>query len=252
MNTLYDMSNQIEGISFGYRCSSASFLTKKGIRTCSMPFDWLVSRLSVIQHCIENQFQEFLTVSNYEKKFTKTFYHSNSTDNSQFICDEIVYVNNYYQPQTNPNPLNTYQYYLGINHRTITEPEDIEYYKRCISRLYECLRTSSPHKKIYLHIAPVMTKEHWNQNEQSIMEEAIEFNQFIMNQSVNPLYGVIFFLILGTTDETKILKMKDIENTKIYIMETNSRFVDGGECFMGENANEMLLINSILDDLISF
>jgi hypothetical protein len=97
-----------------------------------------------------------------------------------------------------------------------------------------------------------MTKQLWNVNEQSIMEEAIEFNQFIINQSVNPLYGIIFFLILGTTDETKILKLKDIENTKIYIMETNSRFVDGGECFMGDNANEMLLINSILDDLISF
>ncbi len=43
------MLNTVEGISFGFRCSSASLLTKKGIRTYSMPFDWLVSRLSVIE-----------------------------------------------------------------------------------------------------------------------------------------------------------------------------------------------------------
>jgi hypothetical protein len=46
--------------------------------------------------------------------------------------------------------------------------------------------------------------------------------------------------------------MKEMENAKLIIMETNSAFIDGGECFMGENTNETQLINSILDDFISF
>ena len=246
------MLNTVEGISFGFRCSSASLLTKKGIRTYSMPFDWLVSRLSVIHHCIETNFEEFLDVCNYEKKYTKTFYHSNTTDDSQFICDETVYVNSYYQPPWKKHPINTYQYWLGINHRNIKDPEDIDYYKRCIARMEEFLYTLSPTKKIYLHISPVMTQEEWTKAEESKIKECVQFNQFICNESVNPLYGIMFLLVLGNTNETKILKMKEMGNAKLFIMETNAAFIDGGECFMGENTNETQLINSILDDFISF
>lgn len=38
-------------ISFGHRCSTASFI--QNLKTESYPFDWLVSKLDIIKDCIE-------------------------------------------------------------------------------------------------------------------------------------------------------------------------------------------------------
>ena len=46
-------------ISFGYRCSSATFIQKLNLKTESYPFDWIVSKLDVIKDCIETNFVHF-------------------------------------------------------------------------------------------------------------------------------------------------------------------------------------------------
>jgi hypothetical protein len=38
-------------ISFGHRCSSASFIQNLNLKTESYPFDWLVSKLDIIKDC---------------------------------------------------------------------------------------------------------------------------------------------------------------------------------------------------------
>jgi hypothetical protein len=55
--------------SLGFRCSSASLIKSLGLKNESYPFDWLVSRLSVIQHCIESDFVEFLNLDNYKRQW---------------------------------------------------------------------------------------------------------------------------------------------------------------------------------------
>ena len=48
-------------ISFGHRCSSASFIQNLNLKTESYPFDWLVSKLDIIKDCIETKFVHFFT-----------------------------------------------------------------------------------------------------------------------------------------------------------------------------------------------
>jgi hypothetical protein len=49
-------------VSLGYRCSSAALLKKLQLKNESYPFDWLVSRLSVIEDSIQSGFKEFLNI----------------------------------------------------------------------------------------------------------------------------------------------------------------------------------------------
>ena len=60
-------------ISFGHRCSSASFIRLLNLKSESYPFDWLVSKLDVIKDCIETKFVHFLDINNYITQNTETF-----------------------------------------------------------------------------------------------------------------------------------------------------------------------------------
>ena len=149
-------------LSFGYRCSSAGILKLLQIKTESHPFDWIVSRLPVIQHCLETDFHHFIQdVSNtYCFHDTKTIhYDTNHPENDLFICDEKVYYNTYYltftiSPFHTTFPLSvpedTYAYPLLLNHHNIFESEIQSYFIRCIGRLKQQL--SLPHRKMYLYI----------------------------------------------------------------------------------------------------
>ena len=83
-------------ISFGHRCSSASFIQNLNLKTESYPFDWLVSKLDIIKDCIETKFVHFLNVNNYITQNTETL---NIIDNAKtHICNEVAQVNIYYEP----------------------------------------------------------------------------------------------------------------------------------------------------------
>jgi len=47
-------------ISLGQNCSTAWFLQAVGKRTCSTPFDWIFTSAQIIEHCIRDDFREFL------------------------------------------------------------------------------------------------------------------------------------------------------------------------------------------------
>ena len=136
-------------ISLGYRCSSAGILKSLGLKTESYPFDWLVSRLPVIEDCIQTDFREFLSPDNY-KCTTGVTNNYTSTDpaSQQWICNESFCFNEYYErPQSQienmkyylPQPISTerdaYGYKLMMNHRNIkTNKSDQEYFARCVER----------------------------------------------------------------------------------------------------------------------
>jgi hypothetical protein len=106
--------------SLGFRCSSASIIKELGLKFESYPFDWLVSRLHVIRHCIETDFAEFMNKENYVFRITKTYEMASS--DKQFICDEHIMLNRFYQPPNLMEFENTYQAHLATNHHNITEP----------------------------------------------------------------------------------------------------------------------------------
>lgn len=222
--------------SLGFRCSSASILKKMNLKTESYPFDWLISDLSVIRHCIETDFQEFVNPSHYEKKYTNTYEMAESRQG--FVCDEHLMVNRFYQPLYLMNEENTYQYKLAMNHHNITEPKDAEYYSRCIQRFRELLQKDTP--KRFLHICPLVTLEKYDAEKEEILTKCQSFDSFLS------LKGLYFILVKDKKNPSEcrgeLIHESHTTGSKIFVLYVNPHFVDAGETFMGEYEQEVLFI----------
>lgn len=53
-------------ISIGGQCVTSGLLQTFGLRLTSYPFDWLFSSLRMIEHCLRDDFSEFLNPAQYE------------------------------------------------------------------------------------------------------------------------------------------------------------------------------------------
>jgi len=232
--------------SLGFRCSSAAILKRMGLKHESFPFDWLISRLSVIRHCMETDFTEFLNLSNYQRKYSNTYEMADSR--SGFICDEHLMVNLYYQPVDQPDPENTYKWYLAMNHHNILEQKDTEYYERCVQRYRELMTFDEP--KIYLHICPLITLEKYNTTKENIFHELTSFDNFIYNFTNGTSLGLFFIMVRDDTGEhsknSGLFFTSLKTNTKIYIIYTNNQFIDAGESFMGNCHEEREYIEQVI------
>ncbi|MGL4759107.1 MAG: DUF1796 family putative cysteine peptidase, partial [Patescibacteria group bacterium] len=90
-------------ISLGCACNTSLYLKELGLKTYSLPYDWIFSNLDMIEHTIEDNFQSFL---DRQLMFTR-----------------------------NPKQAG-HQYYhdMLFNHRNPKDnQEDYDYYQRCIN-----------------------------------------------------------------------------------------------------------------------
>lgn len=232
-------------ISFGYRCSVASILKKHNLRQESLPFDWLISRLHVIKDCIETNFNNFLKIENYEKRHTNTYSTKDANDN--FICDEFLNVNLFYQPIEKHNEENTYQYHLAMNHHNIFDEKDHLYYQRSIERFNGVFYDQSK-RKTYIHIYPLALA---TSSIRDTLEEIQNFHSFLLSKTTN-INGIFFILMRG--DKSCYLSEK-IEFGKenyisIYVIKTNPHFFDAGSIFMGNSHEETEMIENIILSLV--
>ena len=53
-------------VSLGTHCYTSWLLKQDGLKRYSGPFDWIFSTLAMVQHCIEDDFREFLNTAHYE------------------------------------------------------------------------------------------------------------------------------------------------------------------------------------------
>jgi hypothetical protein len=246
--------------SVGFRCSTAGILKKLGLKTESYPFDWLISRIYVIRHCIENNFVEFINSNNYEKRITKT-YNNKDTDNEGFICEEHILFNRFYQHDNKMGEINTYQYNLAMNHHNIMEEKDNQYYRRCIERFQSLLCLNQP--KMFIHITPLIVKD-IEYNIQYYFDECIDFYYFMKKQNniihsqhhpdeeqqqIIGLFYIIVKDLLETHPKMNVIyeNHEQYSKCRIYVLYTNSDFIDAGETFMGNyNEEEQMIKNTIL------
>lgn len=220
-------------ISFGHRCSSASFIQNLNLKTESYPFDWLVS------NCIETKFVHFLNVNNYITQNTETF---NMIDNSKtHICNEVAQVNIYYE--TDIQNRQTYNYKLALNHHNLNN--DSEYYQRCINRLYELFETDI--QKYYLYFHPIMGINNFQNNKENILNEFDNFNQYIIKKTKN-IFG-IYFILIRYNENIKSIKLKETQNYNVFALYCNDNFLDGGSPFMGNYSIEQKEVLSILKNI---
>jgi hypothetical protein len=223
-------------ISFGHRCSSASFIQKLGLKTESYPFDWLVSKLDVIKDCIETKFVHFLNVNNYITKNTETV---NIIDNTKtHIHNEVALVNTYYEKDL--QNIQTYNYKLAFNHQNIIN--DYEYYLRCINRLYELFKSDI--QKYYLYFHPIMGINDFKNNKENILNEFHNFNQYIIKKTKN-IFG-IYFILIRHNENIKSIKLKETQNYNVFVLYCNDNFLDFGGPFFGNHNIEQEEVLSIL------
>jgi hypothetical protein len=261
--------------SLGYRCTSAGILKSLGLKAESYPFDWMVSRLPIIEHCVKNDFVEFLNQDNYTNKTPSATYDYPTKDpeSRQWICDESIRINEFYRTPTIGSMhlhlapyLNVdhdaYSHHLMMNHHDITEEKDHEYYKRCINRWLNMRQSSG--KKLSLYIHPTLFLEHFNQIREDLQAEIRKFHRLIF-KVCNPSLG-------GTNDEVYdgiyIIPVKTpydypthhcakyvleeqpddafTPNCRICILWTNPRFIDAGEIFMGDCSTETYVVTDYI------
>jgi hypothetical protein len=223
-------------ISFGHRCSSASFIKKLNLKTESYPFDWLVSKLDIIQDCIETKFVHFLNVNNYIKQHTETF---NMIDNQKtHIRNEVAQVNIYYE--TDRQNIQTYNYKLALNHYNLNN--DYEYYKKCIIRLYELFKTDI--QKYYLYFHPIMGINDFQNNKENILNSFENFNKYIIGKTKN-IFG-IYFILIKHNEKIKSITLKKSHNYTVFVLYCNDNLLDGGAPFMGNHNIEQEEVLSIL------
>jgi hypothetical protein len=223
-------------ISFGHRCSSASFIEKMNLKTESYPFDWLVSKLDVIQDCIETRFIHFLNKDNYIIKNTETF--NRVDDKTTPILYEVAHINTYYE--TDIHNIQTYNYKLAMNHHTINN--DYEYFQRCINRLYDLFESDI--QKYYLYFHPIMGIHDFQKNRETILHDFDTFHQYIIGKT-NNIAG-IYFLLIRHSHETKSIKLKETSTCSIFVLYCNDEFLDAGPPFIGNCHEEYEEVISIL------
>ena len=248
-------------LSLGYRCSSAGIIKSLGLKTESYPFDWLVSRLPIIEHCIQTDFLEFLNPDNY-KCATGVTNNYTSTDpaSQQWICNESFCFNEFYEvPQLQqermkyyfPQPISperdAYGYKLMMNHRNIKKSQtDHEYFARCVERW----KPISAKKRLALYIHPVIFYEEFL----SIKSELIgELKRAYQSISITHPHDGIYIIPVKTPFEYPtnhcckyVLEEQPDDpmfpRCRICILWTNLNFIDAGEIFMGNSYVETYVV----------
>lgn len=273
-------------VSLGYRCSSAGILKSLGLKQASYPFDWLVSRPPIIEHCIATGFAEFLNPRNYfNKKSTTNNYTTLDPSSSQWVCDEMICVNDYYETAFDTvnldfylaRPLtaakDAYAHRLVMNHHDITKQTDSEYYGRCVERWNQLFRSSvapisyttrNPNQILTLYIHPAIFLECYEQAKYHIREDIRRFHRSLSASVVNAVAGSkhdgIYIIPVKTPYEYPthhcakyVLEEQeddpDTPHCRICILWANRDFIDAGEIFMGKSYVETYVVKDYVSQV---
>jgi len=244
-------NGDIKYVSFGYRCTSSGLLRCLGLREESHPFDWMVSRLPVIQHCIETNFSRFFELSDTKTATSTVSYHPDSGEKEITVCDESVWHNTYYTPpldrHTSKHWLvgrDTYAYSMAFNHHDMQDPEVRKYFRRCMARLSNIIHSGVEMRFLYVH--PMQETEEHLQNCAELTADFAQFFEFLRaNRGSNYLNKEkdktntrgIFILPVRTKCEYPITRtypnpVEDVFDGGNYLvvrLQCNRDIVDAGE-----------------------
>jgi len=248
--------------SLGYRCSSAGILKSIGVKQESYPFDWMVSRLPIIENCIDTNFIHYLQPTNYicTTGVTNNYLSVNPITRT-LICKESICFNKYYEfsgetPTPNmylyfPRPISAtydaYGYRMMMNHHDIKNNQDHqEYFARCVERWNKI-----PTKKtLSLYIHPVIFYSDFILIQSVIIDEIRRAHKSISKTLLN--HGIYIIPVKTPYDDPTnhcckyVLEEQpdDIETPgcRICILWANRELIDAGEIFMGNSHAEIYVI----------
>lgn len=231
--------------SVGHRCTSASLIKELNLRFETHPFDWVVSKLNTVVHCLETEFSEFINPENYKQLQSETF---NVCDGKvTYICNEKPIVNTYYEKDCGENNLGTYGFNLAMTHHNICSEERKQYFERCISRLNKIL--SSEKRKFYLYVHPIMGISEYNQQTTMIQTQFTAFTEY-MNEKTKNAVGLYFFVVKNEERKGEIELLFQNPSCIIHVLYANNNLIDGGAVFSGDFYNEQHVLLQTIEKYI--
>ena len=77
-------SQQIHYVPIGSNCDVCHYLRKHNLRYEALPFDWNLSSMSMIYHCLSNNFKDFLTDVYIGSKCKRMVINNEETNKVEF------------------------------------------------------------------------------------------------------------------------------------------------------------------------
>jgi hypothetical protein len=138
-------------ITLGDHCIASLYLKKCGLKSCSYPFDWIVTNLDMIVDILENDFDRFMNQTDYYDSFFKgqIFYQHRSLDKDREYFERCI---NRFK-NLNSNDINIY--FMIISHLggdNITKMKEIhrDYTLEDYKKIYSLL--PNPTKLVIVHL----------------------------------------------------------------------------------------------------
>jgi hypothetical protein len=238
--------------SVGHRCTSASLIKEMKHKFETYPFDWVVSKLDVLVHCIETDFKEYLRVENYLDKETETF--NLCDDVKTHVCNEKIVYNKYYEDEYIPdkleNTIGTYGMKLAMTHHDIRKEIDYQYFQRCIERFKKVL--SLPQQKFYLYVHPIMgmTDYEANVGYGGLLSYFNAFSDYLKTRTANAV-GIFFVVVKNQARKGETEILFETDDIVVQTLFANQDLIDGGGVYSGDFYTEQFKMLVTIESIIA-
>ena len=242
--------------SVGHRCTSASLIKELHMKYESYPFDWVVSKLEVINHCLNDNFKTYLDVSNYELMRSQTF---NKCDNIKYHIgyEDIVFNKKYetmffeseYNVDCNEpqNEYGTYGMALAETHHDIRTDNHKGYFNRCVDRFKRMI--AIPRQKFYLYVHPLTGERHFEERKADLILYFLKFVEGFTTH-VNNAFGIFFIVVRNGNKKHQIETLFETDNMTIRVLYANDYLVDAGGVYDGDFYNEQYVMLTTIESIL--
>lgn len=117
-------------VSLGTTCYTSYLLKAAGLKRFSTPFDWIFSNTGMVWHCIRDDFETFLN-----PEFFAPVPEAERPSLNEHLCDHLFYREQFGVERV-------------FNHHTPSEPQDYDYFRRCVER-FRSLK-DAPGRKLFI------------------------------------------------------------------------------------------------------
>ena len=238
--------------SVGHRCTSASLIKEMRHKFETYPFDWVVSKLDVLVHCIETNFQEYLRIDNYVEKQTETF--NLCDDVKTHVCNENIVYNKYYEDEYIPdklkNKIGTYGMKLAMTHHDIRKEKDGQYFQRCVERFKKTLALRQ--QKFYLYLHPIMGMADYQENvgKGELLTYFSAFSDYLKTITANAV-GIFFVVVKNQARKGEVEVLFENDDIVVHTLFANQDLIDGGGVYSGDFYTEQYKILITIEAIIA-
>jgi hypothetical protein len=208
-----------EFISIGPFCASAGMIKEANIQKCAYPFDYIFSSLSMVEHCIEDNFKTFL--DDDEIYYNKEEFKKKHID---YICSSNKYYEKYLHNDIiigayKTNKLN-HEFIPVFRHHNLTDNDVKEKFIRRCNRFLDIVKNNNKHyyfvytinfcdNNIDKHISDLITFLNYIQKKNITYYTilAIHILEKVDRQIVYNSNNIIYYFVPSQEDGSKIIKM---------------------------------------------